>query len=67
MNKNVKKYIAEYINPFLILLIIIWLIIVISNLYLNNQKSLTNQSYCLDYYKNINIDTDKAIKACNKY
>jgi len=67
MKKTINKYVTIYINPFLILLIIVWLIIVISNLYLNNQKSLTNQNYCLDYYKNINIDTAKAIKACNKY
>jgi len=67
MNKNIKKYINEYINPFLITLIIIAIIILTSNLYLNNQKKLTNQNYCLDNFKSLNIDYDKAIITCNKY
>ncbi len=67
MKKNINKYIIPYINPFLIVIIITSLIILIFNLYLNNQKSLTNQNYCLDNFKNLNIDYDKAIIACDKY
>lgn len=57
----------RYINWILIFIGLIILVILISNLYFNNQKSLNSQKYCLDYYKNIKFWLNQTIIECNKH
>jgi len=63
----IRHTIKKHTNHIFIFIIIIIVSILFAYLYSTTQKSLTNQKYCLDYYKSVNIDINKAIIACNKY